>query len=604
MKKFTKVLTTLSLAVIMALSAAMPASAHEVYDEQDSGILVTIPEGRGEIIILDDLEPEGRRGTIFPAVPVGWGFEMPTFDNPIDYVYWSVFGDGFEFMQNASVNINRTINHGNLQLRVLSSVAIAGQTFTQIVWPENVIQIFDEETGIWQMICDDTGEVIDWEDLEHVEATDLTVYTFLSLRDTTGEISMASTQLSLEQDLGAVITAGEGFFFGHIRFGHYDEENDTAYFAAVHSTHVENPGRTMPISFTIDHILAGEQHYSDEIKIDLAALLDSHQATFIVEDYESDPFGRTFSRSGSTAGEIHEILGADFDPLRMDAEIMARGELNIHIAHDIYLTNIAFRDNLLLLQIRQEDNIWRFPQDRWAHFGDMVDTRTGPLDWVELTAEIDFLTMDPDEFEAWDEKLRLIWSSRYINNLYSIDVSLFDDDFQIIGNRRYTEMAFHIEDMELINYLAFNVFGGHFEVVQPVNFNISHRRVPVIGGSVTIDAAIELMIAGTRYTASDFTLSPMEISFAIDNGQSLLDALDDFTRRFSIGDYIQIELIYADGTESEFPANQFSWSSSWNWLEEDEEDELVEVRLILFGGVVDIDNLVAIRVNGERIDRQ
>ena len=602
MKKISKILMTLSLAGIIAMSAAVPATAQEVSDGYDyyqavipSGDDYTIAdstEAVEDIVIpVEALAPGGT----FSISP--WGFEMPTFDNPIDYVYFMTFGPGFEFMQNTSVDINRTINQGNWQLRVLSSVAVAGQTFPHIIWPENVIQFFDEETEIWQLIIEDTGEVIDWESFEEVEFTDLDVYTFLSLRDTAGQVSMANVQLSLEEDSPAFFMTGDdGFFFGHIRFVHYDEENDTAYFAAVHRANRRTPGRTMNISFTIDHIFAGEQNYSDEVKIDLAAMLNNHQASFITEGYEID--GLTVHLlGGGTSMEMYEVLGADFDLFSPDMEIMALNELNVPIAYGIYLTNIDFRDNLLRIQTSQEDT-WRFPQESWAHFGGLIDPRVESPDWDELWAGRDFFAMDHDELMAWEEEVSLLWANRYIHNLYNISFALFGEEFESIG-KQYAEWVFYIEDADLLNYLAFNVFGGHFEVVQPVNFNISHRRVPVIGGSITIDAEVEIRIDGTRHTVGDFIILPLELSFSIDNAQAIMDVFNDHTRWFNIGDYIQIDLIHADGSESEFSTQLAGWSTGGHWLED--EEELIELR-VFFHGIFDIDNISAIRVNGTRID--
>ena len=516
-----------------------------------------------------------------------WSGEQRTFDNVIDQMYYNQFGDGFEIIQRHSTDINRVINHANWQLEVLSTVTIAERSFMSTIWPDNVIFNFDEETGTWSMIDGETGEVILEEELEKVKRTPVRVQTFFSLKNTSSEIDLTSgINVGFVEDF-----SNRDSFWGHANFVHFDEETGIAYLIATHSTSLEELGDNISIDFTINRILAEWKHFIDEVEIDFAYHLENHEATFVVENCKVDSSGWPRGRSGSASGELREILGEDFDPFSMDTEIMTRGELSISLAHGVYLSNIAFRDNILLVQTsRQDDRHSSWPQESWTHVS-LIDTRIEAIDWEKVS------TMNEEAAaELFD-----LHMNRYIQSLYSIDVSLMDENFQLIGDRRYMEEAFYIENLELLNYLAFEVSHGYFAIVQSVNLVVPSFLSPVINQSLALETNVEIVIYGTTYTIKDIEISPLEISFVIDNPQRLLDVMDSYNNRhqwFDLGEHIQVELINVDGTEGKYSIRSIGWGTSW------ENDKVTELRAFFGGSVLDIDNLAAIRVNGVLVELQ
>ena len=527
------------------------------------------------------------------SVAIFGGWEMRTFDDPIDQIYYNTFGEGFELVQSRSNSINSTLTSGEWQLSVISSIAVPGMTFTTTIWPENATFVIDEENWTREVIDGDTGEPIDMEALEQVEYTDMQVTTFLALQDTTGRVPLNGVNLTLVDAFDPDdMMSRSSFFFGHINFVHFDEDTNTAYFAARHNSSVREAGDSVEISFTIDQIFADVQMIMEEIDIDIADLLESHEATFITLE-ASQRFGGGFS-----SHDMFEVMGQDFDPFSGDIEAMERGELSIYLAENMYLTNIAVRDNLLHLQTSQEDQIG-WPTARWAHLM-IVDNRIEPFDWEELLADIDVFTATEAEMEEWNLRFEP-YAARYIQGIFGFDVSPVDEDFILIGNRRYNEQVIYIRDSELINNLGFIVSGSYHAVVQPVDFAVS-AEASVLGGRIESDASARVRIDGRSYIIGDFTITPLELSFGIEDAQTLVDRMNDHTRFFSMEEHIELELIHADGTVTEHSGRQTGWSFGHIWDEDGEVTELTETKVNFGGIVIDIDDLVAVRVNGIRID--
>lgn len=529
-----------------------------------------------------------------------------TFDNITDQIYFNQFGQGFEIMQRNSSDINRTITQGNWQLEILSTLAIPGHTFSSLTWPEYIDFTFDEETGEFGIVNTVTGEAVSLEELEamqeEVKLTDVEIITFFSLRDTTGRVDLSTgIEITLAGgDRGAMRTGG--IFMAHPRLLHIDA--NSAYFSASHRAQVENIGDSISFDFGISRILADRYDFTREVEIDLADLIASHEATFVVEGYPGEHYGWVPSRGGGTDMRIHDILGQDFDPLSFDNEIMTRGELSVSIGGGIYLSNIATRGGLLLLQM-SEDNVQYWPRERWAHFG-LIDTRHDPVDWDELTEVLEEIT---DPYERME--LLMTIPNRYPHSLYSIDVTPLDRDFMTVGSRRYTEHAFHFEDLEeVIGHIAFNLFGGYYRANVQANLSAPIES-PIIGQSLQIDTTADVEIYGRTYTVRGFEISPLEISFTIENAQPLIDRMNDrdwtdnwmTMRWFTLDDHIDVVLIHADGTESEFAGFLSGWGHSWGSPDDDRESVLSDLRVSFGGIVLDIDDLVGVRVNGVKIEK-
>lgn len=612
-------LTGLALTVIIAMSALVtPVLAVDSSDQAAGvGLSVRLSEGSSETHVeMDTAGPvpvstREFRARTAPALPmripsgVGISAEHHNFDNPVDLMYFSIFGEGFEIMQRQSSNINRTINQGNWQLELLSSIAVLGQSFPRPVWPDNVEAIITED-GIWTIVDADTGEIIDIEDLEVVETSDVNIYTFLTLRDTSGQINVGfDVQLGIQE---REMTANVPFFMGHINMIYFDEETGLMYFVLQHHKNTENIGNNVSIDFGIDRILADNRTIENIIELDIADLLGQHQATFFVSD------GSNIQAIGSS-WEMNNILGEDFDPSADGTELMTFGELNINLlemagmVENFTLSNIALRDNLLMVQVR-EPNIRTFPSERWFNLV-LIDPRVEPVDWEDIEEIWNELLATGTMEEQLDFRLNLntMGSGRYFNDLYSITMTSMDESFPP-SDMRYTERAFHIADLEVLDHINFFVGGQYFGLVDTVNFDLS-ITAPVIAGElkpVSEYAYALVNIEGVEFTFRNFVITTMGIHFDIEEAKAMIDRINNLDRWFAPTDYFDIYLIYIDGTEIRYNASLTSWSRTdgpvvpGSERGSDSDNVSYEFSMILGGGIIDIENLAAIRINDTLVD--
>lgn len=630
---FKRVLLT--AAAVILLSTTVFAAGEVLVD----GVL---PEGvLVEAVPVEAVPAEGFLAEEFTVVGptftrtnlMPWiGHGQRTFDNVLDQVYFNLFGYGFELIQDHSIDINRSMTYGNWQLDILSAIAIASYSGSRTIWPDYITIGTNEETGDWAMINIDTREIVTEEDIaafNTVELVNANVYTLFSLQNTSGRVNLSNAVeivLAVDNPIDAWSMGG----FGHARPLYFDEDSQILYLVMVNMLFGEEIGDNIAVDFAIERILADQEHFSHEIGMDLVYLLENHQAAFIIENAAEDvmedlgtrlyavPGFRHFDleggiyrpirpvprRSGLTSMEMYEILGPDFDPFAFDAEIMARGELNISIAEGIYLNNIAVRDNLLLLQISYPFDQRLGPIERWAGLS-IIDTRIESIDTEELFADFEdedwvAVMTDASIMAAFEERLEL-WRARYLHPIYGIDVSPMDEYFQIIGGRRYVEYAYFLEDMESLGYLSFVVTGMYYNVNAPVNFNVTGINVPLLGNESTfLETSARVSIYGRTYTIRDFYISTREISFAIEDAQPLFDAMDDndgIIRWFNFADHVQIELIHEDGTVRDYNASIHGMSRQWS-----DNDQGGYARISFSGSVLDIGNLAAIKINGVQVD--
>jgi hypothetical protein len=113
----------------------------------------------------------------------------------------------------------------------------------------------------------------------------------------------------------------------------------------------------------------------------------------------------------------------------------------------------------------------------------------------------------------------------------------------------------------------------------------------------TLDESREDEGYGKTYTIRDFMISPLEISFAIDNARPLTEMMEDPSSLFRISEHVRIELVYEDGAVREYNMTLTGWSVSVDWAD-NYEREPSEARVYFGGSVVDVETLAAIRVNG------
>ena len=150
-------------------------------------------------------------------------------NNVIDQIYYSLFGDGFEFNPNQGSNVSQTIIQDNWQLEFLSAVAVIGSSFTTSVQPNHF-----------------------------VEFTDVGIYTIFSLQDLSGQIDLSIDTAHLLTDGFSDPARAErsGLSFGHILPAHFDTESGTTYFVVKHYATVEEIGDSFSLNIAIDHILS------------------------------------------------------------------------------------------------------------------------------------------------------------------------------------------------------------------------------------------------------------------------------------------------------------------------------------------------------------
>jgi len=554
-----------------------------------------------------------------PLMPGIW-YEPPVFDDVIDQLFFNQFREGFEVIRRHSVPINRTIRHGSFTMEVLTSVAIAGRTHTMLSWPQDITIDFNEETG--EIIFPDIPE----EDMIQTTWSTVNVHTFFSLHDASGVFDMTNwgTILGMAEDRERMIREDVNpMLFGHINFTWFDSETDTAYFVAHHSTSFEGEMMdSISVDFAIDRIMADQRNIEEDIAFDFAGLLASHNATFFTNEVDdTDTHARhrhidSIRAGGPFDSRLFEIMGEDFNPFAPEAERMNLNELNMQIFEGHYLTNIAVRDNLLLLQVSTPavmDHRW--PMERWSSIS-LIDSRVERLDWDAIFASFDWDNFDWDNFN-WEtdvhplEELLRRQESRVIPELYSLDVTPRNwETFNVIGDMHVREIAFFIEDMNTINHLAFAVSGTYYSQVGNINLRVPTFNVPILYQQISVADSFQVEILDTLYTIRDIHISTTEIQFVIDDADPLFEQLMDFERFISVSDMIQLELIHRDGTVSE--STSFGhWSSTHSMpmppvsapiLGRNDRGDLIELRIHFSSNVFDVENLAAIRINGVRVD--
>lgn len=295
-----------------------------------------------------------------------------TFENPDDNMYYSVFGEGFEFMQEHSKQVNTTTNHDGLHMEILSTVSVQ---------------------------LDDM----------------LRSFTFFTLQDETGDRVNRDMRLNLSDQL---IENG----WGNAWLLNFDETTQTATFVAeIHHFGRDEHTEHNNVSILIESILA-DNIFIDEIidNVDIAYLLDSHNATFT----RNETAGVSSSFISSSL-ELDE-LGLDFDTIS-EGETLTKDELRIPMGSytDGYISNIALVDDMLHVQTNTSHGYDLF---NW-HSLDLVNTETGeiiaPLYNVRLdNYDEDFNLIDDIMYE---ESVFLIQDVNNLSNYaFNLKGSYFD----------------------------------------------------------------------------------------------------------------------------------------------------------------------------------
>ncbi|MCL2840336.1 MAG: hypothetical protein FWE05_06145 [Defluviitaleaceae bacterium] len=482
--------------------------------------------------------------------------EPPVFDDVIDQIYFNIFRDGFEFIRQNSVPIHQVITYGHFEMEVISSIALASRQFAHQNWLTDDWFTIDLDTGYFSINEDAEYEIIDMLGVD--------VRTFFSLRDVTGEVQLDwSTMINLGEDFDRMhfifdpVMARAGF--GNVSFVHFDVDTGTAYFLASHSASAME-GQNVIVDFAVSSILANNQRNTEEIAIDFIEILANHEATFILEDD-----GR---------------------------EIMQRGELDIYLFEDIYLTNIAVRDNFLHIQTSEPMNVWH-EEGRWAHV-QLFNPAVEMPDLEALFENVDWETVDED---FWAE-IDAMWRGRYPQSLFSSDVTEWEMITRAVQDipfeqpeSRIIEHVFYFEDMNVLADLVFEGVLSYFAFSQNVDLSIDEFELPVIN-FMTAFEDIEIEIDGDTYLISNLRASLTEISFALDGDGMIFYRLRDVNPHVSLQDYITIHLVYAEG-----PDEFISWSGGMGFSR-DEYGAINDLTVSFGGSFIFIENLVGLYING------
>lgn len=315
MKRKLKNLSFLTLAIVaLGLSSIAYANEEQEYYPINSG-------GGGMTVIPIEMH-------------------IPSFENPVDQMYYNVFGEGFELMQQRSRQVNRVIYQDGIKMEIFSTITVRKN-------------LFDDERGQTN-----------------------TSFTFFTLQDQTENRVSSDMQLNLNTDDLQDHTRP---VWAHERLIDFDEDTQTATFVVEHrfwSIHEENNSIHEHVNLVIEGIVK-DRVYVDEIlkDIDIAYLVNSHTPT--LEENNTSL----------------ETINDDF-PIE-ERKSLVRDELEIPIEgwESAYISNIALKDNMLHIQTNTHRafDIDRSSIDWWTSYSinNLINTNTGEFIWPIDTLRID-----------------------------------------------------------------------------------------------------------------------------------------------------------------------------------------------------------------------
>jgi len=559
------------------------------------------------------------------------------FDNIFDKMYFFQFGENFEAIQRLSTDINQVFTYGTLQLEVLSSVALVNHMTTARVAtavPMRAISISDALELGDSIELDEALELDDSDTYhatsptatirvpatEHVDdgradvhyyeyeisveatwpdgafevwprsSTGIQIFTFFSLRDQSGAIDF-STRASIGMRDPVFDSGGfeaferqewvESVWPGHVSFLFYDEVSNSGVFVAVHSAHVWDDIETIEVELMIDRIHSNNTSIDEIIELDFASLLDTHEAsTFIIaaEDVRG---------GGGMSGLTEEIMGQNFSIWDTNHEVLTRDELNIPLGHDVYLSNIQLRSRIvnnvsrLFLHVQFNEYIGEFgwPQERWVG----ASLRYAGEPTVNEGSVIERL---------------FGWSMlTHLQTVYIVDASHWDDYSGFVNNRRHIENIYLIEDEEMLNNLAINIFGSYYANVTRVNVGGTFE-IPVNIQYIALEGTASVIIDGVNFIISDIVMLHNRISYNLEAVGNIHDAVELAGRGFFPADHMQITFILDDGREVDFIP---SGSGGMSWASYPEQEDGFVISVHSEGNVIDLERVEGVRVNGTMV---
>lgn len=434
-----------------------------------------------------------------------FGRDIHKFDNLTDMMYYSVFGESFEIMQQHSKEVNKEAYYDGIRMEVLSTVTIAQEDF-------------------------------------------YTSYTFFTLQDTSSNNRITNTtRINLQNKIlqDNIVNA-----WGNAVPVLFDEETHTMTFIGTY-THYNTEGGNylehMPIN--IETII---DNYTTESKpihdINIMDLINNHDASFT----------NNRTRGGGFGNQLEE-LGLDFHEL-LEEDTLKKDELSIPIQgwDSAYISNIALIDNMLHIQTNTLER--RDITEQWFNLT-LIDTKTDNV----------------------------------ATPIYSINLDNMDEDFNIIEDKVYQDFVYLIEDINNLQHYSLNLETSYYDTIINTDLEISFSS-PIFMETYKVGEATQILIDNQETNISNIKVSTMGVNFTIDE----IELLPEDIREYSevIKNNIDVTLIYNNGVEDTYLNNSIGTS----WWQEDQEEFIRDITIKLEGSVIDVDNLVAIKINGTIIE--
>lgn len=537
-----------------------------------------------------------------------------TFEDPIDQVFFNQFGDNFQFLREKSTPVAVSQSSGSIHMRVLYNLAMVGDTRPS--------HILDRATG---------ETIEDWDNA----TSDITIYTIFSIEDALSNIKFdrnihINTALPDWEsiDISTIHTGWDrppvSIWGGSPTFVHNDEATGRAYYMMVH--HGTFTGDVdISIAFAFDRILSSMSISSETIEnVNVSSILEEHEATFIRRETEHS--WRNWHMppiihvpDNEWVGGVWELPATQPMPPRLSPPavpeytyVTERGELEIPLHNNVYLTNLALRGNYLHVQLREEDmltDIWRFERFSDREQVGLVDTRlifdnmSIDAEWTEITEPqwnfatqwtANSITLSPGTVQPWHGNINQDWTLRNeftLNN--AVDLSIVDlNTSRPINNMRYTERIYRLANPSVVDYLEFQVSRSYHEVNLPVNLEVPAFYVEKFDYKAEVEGEFDIVVDGETIAINNLTIRPLQLSFDVD--ADIMQYIYD----------MDIAFINNDDTETTFNWRQMSSAgnrvfstmmSSAIWMLPPDESDTFTITFS--GAVINLDTAVAVRLN-------
>ena len=472
------------------------------------------------------------------------------------------YGESARFLRRHMMEVNRTIRQDRFEIEIYAALALGNYRASR-PFGGNTIRI----------------------------------YLFFSIRDIKGEIDLSHTRLT---------TGGSGF---RVRTAWY--EDGVVYFIYHQDQRMDSEVAYVDVDLIINRLQANFQSYYEILDIDIAHLLEKHDASFMTPRMRMEYWWYCLDLkwywldlnleyySFDVNFQLSELYGMDVDLLSLEQDIIMYEELSIPMAGHEVLTNIALRDELLLIQITQrafiegnEVGLWFSPNSIR-----LVNTNIELQDFESnLTDCLTQYAIDKDEDSCQHDLLDLFLAevpqrqlSRIIR-FYGLGDYLTSDEFGL------HVLGYYVPETSILPYLALEVLMEYFDLDMPMHIFEEGIRVPVagVGLYITHEGRYEMNILSRMWVISVVEIHMTGIIFVIHDAQYLWDRSMDFADDFSIHgwDVVNIELLLEDGSEFVLRSRGSSLTTRWN--EEYATTDLHVQKDAFFP----IHELIGIRING------